>query len=121
VEHECFEGDGEVGATVAKDVVAGWRNAPARDVENLDDGNHGTVVCAGLALVGVEDINEGAHVVAVKEDGGEVDGDAFGGSVEHGRWLVGLSLGAVRCGTVWCGEVVVVVMERKEVVVLGGI
>ena len=50
-----------------------------------------------------------------------MDGDCFGGSVEHGYWLVGLSFGAVRCGTVWCGEVVVVVMERTEVAVLGGI
>lgn len=57
----------------------------------------------------------------MEEDGGEVDGDCFGGSVEHGYWLVGLSFGAVRCGTVWCGEVVVVVMERTEVAVLGGI
>ena len=57
----------------------------------------------------------------MEEDGGEVDGDAFGGSVEHGCWLVGLSFGAVGCGTVWCDEVVVVVVERKEVAVLGGI
>jgi len=93
MEHECLESNGEVGAAIAEYVAAGLTNAPARDVGNPGDGNQGTVVCAGFALVCVEDVDEGAHVVAVKEDGGEMDGDAFGGSVEHGRWLVGWLIG----------------------------